>query len=217
MKASSLVARARLRLRSWGATREDKIDYWRNRLQADYHEHTWSPEQIAKSQRIATAFDNECGDATSLHELGVGAGRNISHLLKRRPDVSYAGNDLSWADCSRFMQPEVTEALEFVELDTVTFLQEAVASGASVDAVLVADHLIHIPPDSIDAILAFLRQYARKYIVFHEGVRRRPDRADDFWWAHDYASLEADFEIVHEEQPPEEVFEEYVLRVYRRH
>lgn len=216
MKLSSLIARARLRLGRWGATREGKIDYWRTRLRADYHDHLWSPEQVAKSELIVSAFERYCADTATLHELGVGGARNIEFLLARYPQIRYSGNDLSRVDCVRFMKPPVQEALRFVEQDTLGFLRGAVAAGERVDTVLVADHLIHIPPDSIDEILSLIGDYVTKYVLFHEGVRRRPERTDDFWWAHDYSALDEGFELVHREQPQYPRFAEYELRVYQR-
>jgi hypothetical protein len=114
------------------------------------------------------------------------------------------------------MKPEVESALHFVEQDTRSFLHDEVDAGRSVDTVLTSDHLIHIPPDGIDDILQLMQRYATRTIVFHEAVRRKPERADDFWWAHDYAALEHDFELVHEEEREPVHFSEYVLRVYQR-
>jgi hypothetical protein len=114
------------------------------------------------------------------------------------------------------MRPEVQQALDFVQQDTLSFLRDSVASGQTVDTLLTADHLIHIPPDAIPEILRLAQQFATRSIVLHEAVRRSPDRTDDFWWAHDYGALEDGFDLVHEEEREPTHFSEYVLRVYRR-
>lgn len=212
----SLVHRAKVRLRRYGSTYPEKMGYWRDRLRSGYFEHTYGPEQIEKSEAIARAFRDHSGDTRTLHEIGVGGGRNLFYLLRDRPELEVSGNDLVRAECFRYMKPEVESALRFVEQDTRSFLHDEVEAGHSVDTVLTSDHLIHIPPDGIDDILDLMQRYAARTIVFHEAVRRKPERTDDFWWVHDYSALERDFELVHEEEREPVHFSEYVLRVYRR-
>ncbi|MGH9890531.1 MAG: hypothetical protein ACREA0_00810, partial [bacterium] len=86
----------------------------------------------------------------------------------------------------------------------------------SVDCVLVADHLIHIPPDSIDEVLALMTRFARRYILFHEGVTRRPDRTDDFWFAHQFERLRRDFDLPIDRDDSPIRSGEYALRLYTR-
>jgi SAM-dependent methyltransferase len=210
----SLVSRLRLKFTSYGADSDSKKRYWRDRLRAGYFANTNTPVQIAKSEQIVRLVTARCEGLESLHEIGVGGGRNIQHLLRALPDVRYSGNDLDRAAIEPFMAPEVKERLELVEQDTLRFLRDRADAGHQFDAVLTADHLIHIPPDTIRDVLEQLQRCARRWIVLHEGVRRSPSRTDDFWWAHDFAPLLDQFEIVHEE--PAELGDEYVLRLYRR-
>jgi SAM-dependent methyltransferase len=212
----NFTARAKLRLRKYGSTYPEKMVFWRDRLRSGYFEHTYGPEQIEKSEAIARAFRVHSPETQTVHEIGVGAGRNLHYLLRDRPALAVSGNDLDKEQCFKFMQPDVQRALTFVQKDTRSFLHDEVEAGRSVDAVLTSDHLIHIPPDGVEDILDLMQRYAARTIVFHEAVRRKPERTDDFWWAHDYAALERDFELVHEEEREPVHFSEYVLRVYRR-
>jgi hypothetical protein len=213
---STLISRVKVRLGRYGGSYDDKARFWRDRLRSDYFAHTLGPEQVAKSESLARALVEYAADTTSLHEIGVGGGRNILYLLRALPDLQVSGNDLDREHTFKFMDPAVREALDFTQQDTLSFLRDAVSSGRQVDALLTSDHLIHLPPEAIPEVLDLLQRHARRTILFHEGVRRSPTRTDDFWWAHDYAALERDFEVVHEEQPTDERFAEYVLRVYRR-
>lgn len=213
---SSLYHRAKVRFGRYGPGYRDKMGYWRDRLRSDYFEKTYGAEQVEKSETIARAFAEHCGDSVSLHEIGVGGGRNLYYLLRDRPGLAVSGNDLDRAQCFKFMRPEVQHALEFVQQDTLSFLNASVASSRTVDTLLTADHLIHIPPEAIPEILALIQRFAARTIVLHEAIRRRPERTDDFWWAHDYAALENDFELVYEEEREPTHFSEYVLRVYRK-
>lgn len=212
----SLYHRAKVRIRRYGAGYGDKMGFWRDRLRGDYFEQTYGPEQVEKSETIARAFAEYCSDTRTVHEIGVGAARNLAYLLRVRPDLIISGNDLDRTQCFKFMRPEVRQALEFVQQDTLSFLQDAVTAGRQVDTVLTADHLIHIPPEAIRDILALVQQFAARTIVLHEAVRRLPTRTGDFWWAHDYGALEDAFELAHEEEREQTHFSEYVLRVYRR-
>lgn len=215
-RLTPLVHRVKLKLRRYGATYPEKAAYWRDRLGSGYFAHAWGPEQVEKSEAIARAFRRHAAGTRTLHEIGVGAGRNLHFLLRDLPDVELSGNDLDRDDCFRYMKPDVAEKLRFVQQDTRSFLQAEVEAGRAVDTVLTSDHLIHIPPDGIGDILDLLQRYAAETIVLHEAVRRKPERTDDFWWAHDYAPLEREFEIVHEEEREPVHFSEYVPRVYRR-
>jgi hypothetical protein len=206
----------KLRLRRYGSTYPEKMGFWRDRLRSGYFESTYRPEQIEKSEAIARAFRDHSPDTRTLHEIGVGGGRNLLYLLRDRPELEISGNDLDRTECFKYMKSEVESALRFVEQDTRSFLHDEVEAGRSVDTVLTSDHLIHIPPDGIGDILGLMQRYAARTIVFHEAVRRKPERTDDFWWAHDCSALERDFEIVHEEEREPVHFSEYVLRVYRR-
>ncbi|MGH2693397.1 MAG: hypothetical protein ACRDJJ_01150 [Actinomycetota bacterium] len=190
--------------------------FWRDRLKADYLAGTYAPAQLQKSRELAAMFSQHCRDASTLHELGVGAGRNILYLYRERPDVGYSGNDLDRRACFAAMHPEVRQFLQFTERDTLTLLRERVEQGQSVDCVLVADHLIHIPPDSIDEVLALMTRFARRYILFHEGVTRRPDRTDDFWFAHQFERLRRDFDLPIDRDDSPIRSGEYALRLYTR-
>jgi hypothetical protein len=210
-----LVARLKVKMGRYGSTSSEKIRFWRDRLKADYLAGTFAEEQTQKSRELAAIFSQHCADASTLHELGVGAGRNILHLYRKRPDVGYSGNDLDRRACFASMHPEVRQILQFTERDTLTLLRERVGSGESVDCVLVADHLIHIPPDSIDEVLELMTRFARRYILFHEGVTRRPDRADDFWFAHRFERLTQAFDLVIDRDDSPIRSGEYALRLYR--
>lgn len=195
MNLGKILARLRLRAKRYGASRSDKIAFWRERLRADYLAAAYEPEQVKKSILLADTFRDHCGQVRTVHELGVGSGRNIQHIHRDRSDVRFSGNDLDRGRCLKFMDAKVAGFLELVEQDTLSFLRERVDRDEGVDCVIVADHLIHIPPESIDEILDLMTRFARHYILFHEGVTRRPERGDDFWFLHNYDRLTENFDI----------------------
>ena len=196
-----------------------RLRFWENWLRDGYWDEEGrldNPYQEQKAKKIAGALVEFCPDTTTLHELGCGVGRNLRYILDARPDLTISANDLDWEMCSRHMDPVVRDHIEFHQQDTVQFLRDSVAQGSQVDCVLVSDHLIHIAPDVIDEVLELITLYARRYILFHEGVRRAPVRdAKPYWYGHDYAALESRFSIVHREGwDSGPLAAEYELRVY---
>lgn len=214
-RGRALLARARLRLRPYADTHSSRISFWTDRLRSGYLNTHFAPEQVEKSRRIVEALATHCSDARSLHELGIGSGRNVQHALERLPWLEVSGNDLDLEQCRRVMPGDVAARVTLHERDTLAFLRDEVSAGRTVDVVLSADHLIHIPPDSIEEILRLLPRYARRYVVLHEGVRRRPERRDSFWYLHDYTQLERDLELVHRRDLEDERFAEYAIMVWR--
>jgi SAM-dependent methyltransferase len=228
MRASRLVAR-RVRRKTEAvlnrrtnrreANYDDRLRFWGNWLRDGYWDgerKLTSPHQEEKAKKIARALVEFCPDTDTLHEPGCGVGRNLRYILDARPDLTVSANDLDWEMCSRHMHPMVKDVVEFHEVDTLQFLRDSVAQGSQVDCVLVSDHLIHIPPDVIDEVLDLITRYARRHILFHEGVRRSLRReATPYWYGHDYAPLETRFSIVHREGwDSGPLAAEYELRVY---
>lgn len=120
----------------------------------------------------------------SVLEVGCGFGR-IGELVARiRPDARYTGLDIS-ADMLRGARSRLPDG-EFVEAALLDFD----ADGRQWDLVLVAEVLMHQPPDAVVAFVAAVRRLARHHVVTVDWDEPGAPRvADPGNFQHDYRDL----------------------------
>lgn len=121
--------------------------------------------------------------ASSILEIGVGAGRIGKLLTERWPNASYVGIDISPARVAEAREV-LPEHAEVVEVDLLEF-----DTDATFDLVVAVEVLMHVRPDDIEAAVERLQLWSHRHIYTVDWDVPLDRAISEHNFCHDYQEL----------------------------
>jgi len=190
----------------------NELEYWKQANKHGYQKAIARKELLHKNTKELVALIDVTikQKPKTIMEVGCGAGRNLYYLMKLYHPDKIIGTDLDEAECFKYMEKDLKERIIFLSIDSAELFTK---NTFIVDLLLFSDHLMHLPPKSIDSILAgLLSRWRFRYLVIRDTdvPRERPP----IKYAHDFTILDDKLNKLLDRRSKH--VGEYFIRIYER-
>ena len=183
---------------------EDLKEYWQGSNDRGYQKLIAEKKFLHENSVFLVQLLRDKGVLEEINyafEMGCGCARNLAYLYKARPDVEIGGdkgiviggNDLSSAQCFKYMDEAIKEKIIFFEKDSKLMVDD---ENIELHLFMSIDHLMHLDVETVEHIMrAVQNSWEPKYILLRNSITDRLKKRR-FVYLHDFSYLEETYDLI---------------------